>query len=379
MSDFEQTVPEPPPDLNSVSNAVPDMDTSEAGRLDLPAEPETPQAAPKATLRRLFIGDDGLRAGWSVLVYLVLVTLLAVCVNFAIRRYHLIPKAPAATQNGPAELSWNTMGVGEVLQFMLFALPAFFMSLIEKRPFSRYGLGTKRMLPDFLTGLFWGFAALSLLVGVLYLLHAIAFDGVLLHGTPVLTYAAKWGFVFLFVGLFEEFFFRGYLLYTVSRGVAGIVRAMDAKNRHSHAIGFWVSAGIFSIGFFMLAHTGNTGENWLGILQVGLVGAVFAFSLYRTGSLWWAVGMHTSWDWAQSYFYGTADSGTLSAGRLLASHPLGPKLLSGGMDGPEGSVLGIPVLLMMIVVIYFTLPRRDYFLTPDQSAVDQETPVEPRG
>ena len=366
MADFDSTLPESSPE------------TLQDASVEQVAPPEAaplPPAPPKPTWGRLFFGDDGLRAGWSVLLYVILVILFGVCLNVVIKHFHLLAKTPPAPKIGEtAELSPGFMGWSEVRFFVLFAVPAFFMSLIEKRPFSRYGLGATRMLPDFVTGLFWGFAALSALVGTLYLTHGIAFDGVLLHGAPALTYAAKWGFVFLFVGLFEEFFFRGYFLYTVSRGVAGIVRAMDARNRYSHAIGFWISAGIFSIGLFMLAHLGNGGENLVGIFQVGLVGAIFAFSLYRTGSLWWAVGMHTSWDWAQSYFYGTADSGTISFGRLMASHPMGSKLLSGGTDGPEGSVLGIPTLLLMLVVIHFTLPRRNYPLTADQAA-----PVVPPG
>lgn len=363
MSEFEPTAPEPTVE----SAAEPDQ----ALRVELAPEPAILTAPPKPTLQALFYGDDGLRAGWSVLLYIALVALTGVCATFLIRHFHLIPKsAPLPGQAGM--MRPRSTAINEALSFFLFAFPAFLMSLIERRPFGRYGLPAARMIPDLLTGLFWGFAALSALVGLLSIFHGIAFDGVLLHGTVALLYAAKWGLVFLFVGLSEEFLFRGFLLSTVSRGVAGITRTMDPANRHSHAIGFWVSAGIFSILLFLVAHLGNGGENFVGIFQVGLVGAVFAFSLYRTGSLWWAVGMHTSWDWAQSYFYGTADSGQISVGRLMATHPLGSRLLSGGSDGPEGSVLGIPILLLMAVVIHFTLPRRNYFLTPDQSA-----PIEP--
>jgi membrane protease YdiL (CAAX protease family) len=354
-----------------------EFDTSSTGFQGYEPSAETdlvapPPAPPKPTLRRLFVGDDGLRAGWSVLSYLLLVALVAICWNYANKHFGLMPKGPAGSNQPSNVLSARTAAIGEAVSFGIFALPAFFMSLIEKRPFGRYGLGAKRMPIDFATGLFWGFAALSALVGTLYLLHAISFDGLLLHGSAALLYAVKWGIVFLFVALFEEFFFRGYLLYTVSRGVAGITRAMSPANKYSHAIGFWVSAAIFSIGLFMAAHLGNGGENVVGIFQVGLVGAVFAFSLYRTGSLWWAVGMHASWDWAQSYFYGTADSGTIAIGRLMASHPMGSKLLSGGADGPEGSVLGIPTLLLMVAVIHFTLPKREYPLTADQSPLGGE-------
>jgi hypothetical protein len=35
----------------------------------------------------------------------------------------------------------------------------------------------------------------------------------------------------------------------------------------------------------------------------------------------WAVGFHAGWDWGQSYFYGTPDSGLVVQNHLLASHP----------------------------------------------------------
>ncbi len=329
--------------------------------------PDPSSTPPRPTLRALFFGDDGLRAGWSVLLFFLLVAAVAVGSFAVIGHFHLIPKPATPKPGEQMLLTVRSAATYELSQFLLFAIPAFLMSLIERRPFGRYGLTTRRMVPDFLIGLFWGFAALSLLVGALVLAHGIAFDGILLHGLPALTYAAKWALVFFLVGLSEEFLFRGYLQYTVARGVAGIVRTMDPRNSWSHAIGFWVAAGLFSILLFMIAHLGNGGENLVGIFQVGLVGAVFSFSLYRTGSLWWAIGVHTAWDWAQSYFYGTPDSGNLVVGHFLASHPLGSRLLSGGPNGPEGSVLGIPTLLLLAAVIHFTLPKRDYPLTPDQS------------
>jgi hypothetical protein len=43
-------------------------------------------------------------------------------------------------------------------------------------------------------------------------------------------------------------------------------------------------------------------------------------------------------------------------GRLFATHASGNPLLSGGGAGPEGSVLCIPVLLLVIVVLCFTCP-----------------------
>jgi hypothetical protein len=73
-------------------------------------------------------------------------------------------------------------------------------------------------------------------------------------------------------------------------------------------------------------------------VAAGLAGLVFCFALYRTGSLWWAIGIHAAWDWSQSFLYGVADSGLMAEGHLFATHPVGKPILSGGLTGPEGSV-----------------------------------------
>jgi membrane protease YdiL (CAAX protease family) len=328
------------------------------------SESPTPVASPSSDLRDFFFGDDGLRAGWSLLLAFVLFVVLSRAFDLAIRRTHILP----VTMRDQTGLLPGPMAIEEGVGVALICLTCLLTARIERRPFSRYGLSARRMVKDLLFGLVCGVICLSLLVGALYLAHGIAFDGVALHGAPLRSYAGKWALVFLLVGLFEEFSTRGFLQYTLARGVAGIVRSLDPRNRHSHAIGFWVAALLFSVGLFVAGHLGNSGENLVGLTAVGVVGLVFAFSLYRTGTLWWAIGAHASWDWGQSFLYGTPDSSLMASGHLLITHPIGSRLLSGGPDGPEGSILCLPVLLSMGLIVYVTLPRRDYPLTPDQAA-----------
>ncbi len=97
-------------------------------------------------------------------------------------------------------------------------------------------------------------------------------------------FAAAWAVAFLLVGVTEEFLFRGYSLYTLASG-----------------IGFWPAAVLLSM-FFGAIHLRNIGEDWIGALGTIAIALVFAFSLWRTGSLWFAVGLHASWDWAESFF-----------------------------------------------------------------------------
>ena len=84
------------------------------------------------------------------------------------------------------------------------------------------------------------------------------------------------------------------------------------------------------------------------------IGFVWCVSVRVTGSAWWAIGCHAAWDWSESYFYGTANSGLAARGHLLTSAPFGNPLLSGGADGPEGSVLvlGAIVLLLVLLIVF---------------------------
>jgi membrane protease YdiL (CAAX protease family) len=225
-----------------------------------------------------------------------------------------------------------------------------FFGKAERRPLGSYGIGKSR-LADFLPGAFWGLASLSVLVFALHALHLLYFDSRLLFGPAILAYALKWLLAFLFVGFSEEYMLRGYLQFTLTRGVFGLGEKLAPAR--ARAVAFWIAAVIMSLLFGAL-HLGNKGENALGISQVVLVGLVFSYALWRTGSLWWAIGFHMAWDWAQSFLYGVADSGNISVGRLFQTHVAGRPLLSGGVDGPEGSLLCVPVLLLVAVVIRLT-------------------------
>jgi membrane protease YdiL (CAAX protease family) len=167
-----------------------------------------------------------------------------------------------------------------------------------------------------------------------------------------------WLLGFCVVGLLEEYLNRGYLLFTLTRGLAAIYLWLF-KTRYSKALGFWTGALTVSI-LFGLGHNSNPGESPIGLLAAGLGSLVFCLSLWRTGSLWWAIGFHISWDWAQSFLYGVADSGLMVQHHLLATHPLGRPLLSGGTTGPEGSIFVLPLLALISLIIIFTLPHTGY-------------------
>jgi hypothetical protein len=65
------------------------------------------------------------------------------------------------------------------------------------------------------------------------------------------------------------------------------------------------------------------------------------------------VGFHAAWDWGESYFYSVPDSGGMAPGHLLHSSLQGPRWLTGGSVGPEGSVF----LFVLILLLWLAFDR----------------------
>ncbi len=321
----------------------------------------TPARPPLA--HRIFIGRDGLRAGWSLLIFILIFAGLVFTVHAVVHKFHHPPPRAANSEDSPKSAIINESAI-----FLVVLLTTWIMSKIERRPNSVYGLGGSNKSARFFAGMAWGVICLSLLVLTLWKTGLLVFDRRLLFGGEILRYGAVWLLAFLLVGLLEEYLTRGYLLYTLARALAGIYQWLF-KTPHSGALGFWTSSLIFSI-LFGLGHGKNPGESPIGLLAAGLAGLVFCLSLWRTGSLWWAIGFHTSWDWAQSFLYGVADSGHMAQHRLLATHPVGKPVLSGGATGPEGSIYVLAMFVLIVVIIFLTLPR-----TRPVTALDAELPI----
>jgi len=324
-------------------------------------EPVTDPAPAHFTVIDLLFGADGLRAPWGILLFHILrIVLLGYCAFPFLAK--LFPGMTGATLfSKPA-----SMLTYEGAALLAVAAATWLMAKIERRPVAVFGLGGNHRLRNFLAGLAWGGALLSLLVFSLRATGLLVFDGRLLSGRSALRYGSIWLIGFLFVGMFEEYLFRGYLQFTLARMIRDIfgwfrsyasgTPAAPLLTPRLDAFSFWIAALLLSC-YFSLDHTTNPGESPLGLVAVVLIGLVFSLSLWRTGSLWWAMGFHASWDWAQSFLYGVADSGSVVDGRLYATHPVGRPILSGGLTGPEGSFFIVPIVALIAAVVLLTLPR----------------------
>ena len=172
--------------------------------LPIEAPPEPP------TIRRLFLGDDGLRAGWSVLLFVLLLVGISLLGNFLITHFHLLPKSdPKAPQ--PKEGTFHSLLIGEGLSFLIIAFVAWIMSLHRTSPLYPLRLRPQDACPPISSSaLGWGVLCLSLLVGTMVSPTRSPSTASCSTARTALIYAAKWLFGFLLVGLLEEFLFRGY-------------------------------------------------------------------------------------------------------------------------------------------------------------------------
>jgi CAAX protease family protein len=320
-----------------------DPETQIESRPAAPSAPSAPNfaaASQPSYARTLFLGADGLRPGWGLAFY--------VLGYWGLRQLSAQLAYSQVLGGGLRAVLWDECGL-----FLAAVIPALVLMRVERRPWRAYGLPTGGLFAkSFWAGILWGFGGVSLLMIALYGLHAFAFGHVIEHGARMVKFAAFWAAMFLAVGLFEEFFFRGYSQFTLTRG-----------------IGFWPSAVILSSAFG-LVHLGNAGEQWVGALAAATIGFFFCLTLRRTGNLWFAVGFHAAWDWGESFFYSVPDSGMRSPGHLLSSSLHGPAWLSGGSVGPEGSVLCF-VVVAGIFVAFDRMYRKVVY--PDAAMPHSET------
>jgi uncharacterized protein len=280
-----------------------------------------------------FFRSPGLASAFIRLcIYLVLVE----AVTFGLARLARFFLGQGHTASSPESLA-----AAEVIAFASALSAAWVMSRLEKRSLGEYGLPLREAFRKrFWQGTLFGVAEISLAIGALAALGYYHFGRLAIHGSELLRWAAFWVLAFVFVGLYEEFAFRGYVQFTLGGGTR-----------------FWPAAVVLSL-LFGYVHTGsgNYGETWAGIADVVLTGLFWCFTLRRTGNLWFAVGMHASFDFGESFLYSVPDSGVLLPGHLSNATVSGPSWLSGGTAGPEGSVFDVVILLLLFVVFHFLFP-----------------------
>jgi len=292
--------------------------------------PPLPVPPPEGVLSKIFLNDRGLRAIWRLLIYAAFVGVLGFGGLLVLQQFAGPPSAG---------FSLGYSFASEVVSFAVVFGAALIMSQIEDRPPGAYGLPMKGAFGRlFWQGCLVGLVEVSALIGLIAAFGGYSFSGLALHGKELLCWGMLWAVFFVFVGLFEEFLFRGYTQYTLAE-----------------SIGFWPAAVVLSCSFGAV-HLGNPGEGWVGAAGVVIIGLVFAFVLRRTGNLWLVVGWHASFDFGETFLYSVPNSGLVFAGHLSNASLHGARWLTGGTVGPEGSVFSFLTMGILALAIHFLFP-----------------------
>ena len=287
-------------------------------------------------LRSVFLGPDGIRAGWSfllfVLVYVaiclaIFAVLMVLPVPDGVHGHDIVSRIDAMKLGVPESILiwpvWNLLPVIVATAALL---------RIERRRWS-FVLGASGVAARMSQGILAGIASVTLLVAALLVTRTLSVDRIASADADIWAWGARWAIAYVAVAAYEELLTRGYALRTLTRGLS-----------------FPWALALTTL-WFMYLHVHSDGETPFGLIGVALFGAICAFSIWRTGSMWWAFGFHAAWDWSETFLFGVPNSGMPATHSVLVTHPLGPAWLSGGTAGPEGSIFMIPVIAALALML----------------------------
>lgn len=290
-----------------------------------------PQHSSPFRFNRVWFGPSGLRAGWAVLLYCAINGAALFAFAQAARLFHHPFHLREQIMPGREILVEGAMCVATLLATCI-------MSRIDRKSWRDFGLRAPRRAAHFTLGAVHGIIAVSAIMALLIVSGGASVEYSGASVPSLLESGLLWAIAFLLVAASEELAFRGYVFFRLAGG--------------THPV---FAAAITSL-VFGASHASNHGENIAGIVPTVMYGLVACLAIWRTRSVWWVLGLHTAWNWAESFLFGAPDSGLTAQGNLLTSHAIGPVWLSGGTVGPEGSVLAFPALAALAFVAWRTLP-----------------------
>ncbi|CAM5684041.1 type II CAAX endopeptidase family protein [Streptomyces violaceorubidus] len=110
---------------------------------------------------------------------------------------------------------------------------------------------------------------------------------------------------------------------------------------------------------FGLSHLLNEDATLWGAVAIAIeAGFMLAAAYAATRNLWLTIGVHFGWNFAAGGVFSTVVSGNGDSEGLLDATMSGPKLLTGGDFGPEGSVYSVGFGVLLTLVFLWLAHRR---------------------
>ncbi len=285
--------------------------------------------------------ENRLRAGWRLLLHLVIAALIGSLLNF------IGSFLPLPTGGGmlAAQLSFLV-----VLTLSIYIARRW----LDKRSFNSLGLKVdKKMWLDLLAGIVITFFMMGFIYIIMSLLGWITFEGFAWEfesASSVTLNLLGMLVVFILVGWNEELLIRGYQLQNLADGL-------------NLTWGIIISSAVFGI-----LHLGNNNATWLSAVGIFFAGIFLAYGYLRTKQLWLPIGLHIGWNLFEGVIFGFPVSG-MDFFRLTRISVNGPELVTGGAFGPEAGLILIPALALGAGLIYFYAKNMHNSDKPEEEVV----------
>ena len=238
--------------------------------------------------------------------------------------------------------SAGVVALGEIQNFLTALICTAVFALYERRRVDSYGLPVARALGlETFEGAAAGIALAGAVATGMFLLGGMQIKGLAIGGGALVVSALAWLGTNICVGIAEEFFYRSYLQQTLWK-----------------SIGFWPSAAVIALVFAADHYFYKTGENIRDVITLVSISLLLSYSMLRSGTLWFAVGLHCAFDYMQLFVIGTPNGARLPEGRLLDVTFNGPAWLTGGVLGTEASLLMYPGIALLWLYVWWRWRRR---------------------
>lgn len=294
-------------------------------------------------MKKIFVNKYGqIRSGWKIAIVLgisygfqivlgiiagiVLVITFIASGNFSFESSEL----SFQMMNSPI-FTYLSQGIGIIVMLLSVYMA---LKLIDRKKFKDIGLiSLKKGLKHLAYGLLFGAVSMTVIFIILLITKNIQVTNSFVQ--PQFSWSTFTGLIlFIFVGLNEELFSRGYCMMVLNQ---------TGKK--------WVPIVVSSI-IFSAMHLGNPNVKILGLINIFLVGILFAYMVVKTNNLWMSIGYHITWNYFQGNVFGFPVSG-LDAKGLYGIKVLNDNLLTGGAFGPEAGILATLVLVAGIIILKF--------------------------
>jgi uncharacterized protein len=230
-------------------------------------------------------------------------------------------------------MALDAIGTGLTIIVSIWAYAALVHWLEKRRPIQE--LRPRDAPGGLIVGFLIGVGLLSAAIGTIMLMH----DAMIVLDTPpvlplgIITIAA-------ISGVCEELIFRG-ALFRITEEMFGTLVAL-----------------VISGAFFGGAHIFNAHATPLSSAAIAIEALVLCFAYTATRSLWLPIGLHAGWNLTEGGIYSTSVSGGPIVKGVFLTTFKGPDIITGGVFGPETSIVTLGVSLVLTIIFAVITVRR---------------------